>query len=276
MFAAWATISNTQKASSMKSIPHNHGSFHKKSLPVLTCSKKPPILNTVKFIVMSSSDTPTLRRKILDCARRLMITDGYTDLSMRKIANEVGCSATSIYLYFDNKDALLHALIEEGFDLLMKACYQVLERDSGTLAKLLDMLNAYIQFAIDQPEYYSVMFSLRPAQMSRYPADKFRKARKGIELTAELLKQAEKEGIIESGQDTYLLAWYMWSNMHGGVMLMLSQRLDVKIEPREFVRTIVERTLSSLLQDVELMKKIRLEDDLVPTPKMRVRPHIPC
>lgn len=219
---------------------------------------------------MSTENTPTLRRKILDCSRRLMITEGYADLSMRKIANEVGCSATSIYLYFDNKDALLHALIEEGFDLLMKSCYEVLGKDTGTLEKLLNMLNAYIQFALDQPEYYSVMFSLRPAQMSRYPAQKFRKARKGIELTAELLKQAEKEGFIQAGQDTYLLAWYMWSNMHGGIMLMLSQRLDVKIEPKEFVRTIVERTLGSLLSNVELIEQVRMDDDLVPTPKMRV------
>ena len=65
----------------------------------------------------STSDGPEngdLRRRILDTARHQLVQDGYQDLSMRKIASAIGYSATSIYLYFDSKDALLHALIHEG------------------------------------------------------------------------------------------------------------------------------------------------------------------
>ena len=59
-----------------------------------------------------------LRRLILDHARRLLVSDGYDALSMRKIAASAGCSATSIYLHFESKDALTHALISEGMGRL--------------------------------------------------------------------------------------------------------------------------------------------------------------
>jgi len=62
-----------------------------------------------------------LRRLILDTARHLLVQDGYSNLSMRKIASEIDYSATSIYLYFDNKDVLLHALIDEGMKQLFEA-----------------------------------------------------------------------------------------------------------------------------------------------------------
>ena len=60
--------------------------------------------------------TTDLRRSLMDEARRMLLSDGYTSLSMRKLAKSVGCTATSIYLYFSNKDALIHALIDEGME----------------------------------------------------------------------------------------------------------------------------------------------------------------
>ncbi|MDX1502000.1 MAG: helix-turn-helix domain-containing protein, partial [Thermoanaerobaculia bacterium] len=52
------------------------------------------------------SNGSDLRRTILDRTRHLLVEEGYNNLSMRKIARAVGCSATSIYLHFENKDAL--------------------------------------------------------------------------------------------------------------------------------------------------------------------------
>ena len=57
-----------------------------------------------------------LKQAIFDEALRLLESEGFSGLSTRKIASRVGCTATSIYLYFDNKDALVHALIAEGFE----------------------------------------------------------------------------------------------------------------------------------------------------------------
>ena len=77
-----------------------------------------------------------LRRLILDEARHLMINRGYHSLSMRKIASKAGCSATSIYLYFRNKDDLLHALIEEGFEMLRQRLIETAAANSEPIMRI--------------------------------------------------------------------------------------------------------------------------------------------
>ena len=55
------------------------------------------------------------RREILDSAREVFINDGYDRFSMRKLAEKIDYSPTTIYIYFKNKDDLLFALCEDFF-----------------------------------------------------------------------------------------------------------------------------------------------------------------
>src|SRR6266849_4925164 len=59
-----------------------------------------------------------MRSAILDAARSLCFEGGTDAVSARKIAKEVGCSATAIYLYYRNIDDVLHHLRMEGHALL--------------------------------------------------------------------------------------------------------------------------------------------------------------
>src|SRR5688572_7345354 len=61
-----------------------------------------------------------LKRAILDAARRLCLSDGIDGVSARKVAREVGCSATAIYLYYRNFDEVLHHLRMEGHAVLSR------------------------------------------------------------------------------------------------------------------------------------------------------------
>ncbi len=62
-----------------------------------------------------------LRRAILDAARELFVAEGYDAVTMRKIADRIEYSPTTIYLHFKDKDEILLCLSEEGFTLL-RAC----------------------------------------------------------------------------------------------------------------------------------------------------------
>lgn len=52
----------------------------------------------------------TFRREILDAARELFINEGYEKFTMRKLAQKIGYSPTTIYIYFKGKDDLLLAI----------------------------------------------------------------------------------------------------------------------------------------------------------------------
>jgi AcrR family transcriptional regulator len=186
-----------------------------------------------------------LRRAILDTTRHLLVAEGYNNLSMRKIARAVGCSATSIYLHFENKDALFHALIDEGMDQLHE---RLLAADVPTapVAERLEVLcRTYIDFGLENPEYYEVMFMLHPERMDRYPAEKYRRARRNLELFAEMLQSGTEAGLfdLEAGEAD-VAASVLWTLLHGAVALLIAHRVDVRIDRQDYVEAVLRHALN--------------------------------
>lgn len=59
-----------------------------------------------------------LRQRILDAAREMFRNEEYSQVSLRKIAEQIEYSPTTIYLYFRDKQHLVMELVAEGFELL--------------------------------------------------------------------------------------------------------------------------------------------------------------
>ncbi|MCP4092354.1 MAG: TetR/AcrR family transcriptional regulator [Planctomycetes bacterium] len=186
-----------------------------------------------------------LRSRILEQARVLLLKEGYSAVSMRKIAKAVGCTPTSIYIYFDNKDALIHALIEEGMELLAGDLAKASAPDSEPRARFRGTCLAFLEFGIQNPEYYQIMFLLHPEKMERYPTDKYRRARRNLELFADILREVRSG----SSFDPMLSATVLWSLLHGAISLHLAQRLDVGMPASTFIDQVVEHAESMLLPE---------------------------
>jgi AcrR family transcriptional regulator len=195
---------------------------------------------------MSRDPDSGLQRIILDTARQLLTTVGYAQLSMRKIANKIGYSATSIYLYYGNKDELVHALIDEGVDLLYEELKAANEKSKDPLERLRDMCVAYIRFGLDRPEYYEIMYVLHPEYITRYPAEKYRKARRNLEMMASAITDGVIGGKFES-TDPVLSANMAWAQLHGGVTLLSSERVDKRISEDTLIRASCSQIIRSLL-----------------------------
>ena len=185
-----------------------------------------------------------LRQAILDTARRLLVADGYDRLSMRRIASAVGCSATSIYLHFANKDALTHALISEGMDRLHAALSASVGPDS--VATLDALCRTYVRFGLDNPEVYQILFQLHPERMARYPAEQYRRARRNIEVFATALFQGASEGRLRAQPTADVAANVLWTALHGLVSLLLAERIDVRLAGDAFVEAAVWQALAGL------------------------------
>lgn len=193
----------------------------------------------------SSSNNGDLRRLILDTTRHLLVQEGYQNMSMRKIAREIDYSATSIYLYFDNKDALLHALIHEGMMQLYDAlCDAADAHPEDPIARLEALCRCSIDFGLDNPEYYEIMFQLRPERMERYPAEKYRQARRNLELFADALTDGMAQAVLYT-DDARVSASTIWASLHGTVSLLLAERVDVRIDREDFIEAAIQQTLRS-------------------------------
>lgn len=163
---------------------------------------------------------------ILAAAMKLFVEKGVEKTSMRTIATSIGYSAGNVYLYFNNKAEILHALHSRGFQKLRDS-FMVLQLVADPLERIKAMGRVYLQFAADNPHLYNLMFtSMEP--MTHLDADCSENWVEGAGTF-----QALKDTIIEclnkayfAGHDVESMSFLMWSTVHGMASLSNAQRLD--------------------------------------------------
>ena len=193
---------------------------------------------------MESNSSNSLRSRILEATRRIVIGDGYAALSMRSLAREIGCSATAIYLHFDGKDALIHSLIDEGMRRLNEVLTRAAQLEVEPVRRVESMLRAYVAFGLENPEYYEIMFMLHPRPLGRYPAENYRRARRNLDIIADVVFAAS--GQPPSADVGRRTATSVWSSVHGVVSLILAGRVDAAVSTESLVDEVVQRALSGL------------------------------
>lgn len=99
-----------------------------------------------------------LRQEILEAARDLFAKQGYENVSMRKIAEKIDYSPTTIYLYFQDKDELCRSICEETFTKLVKQFGDIVARTSDPIEQLRRVGHAYVEFGLSHPNHYKVTF----------------------------------------------------------------------------------------------------------------------
>src|SRR5262245_31840128 len=99
-----------------------------------------------------------MRQRIIDAARRLFVTEGYERTTIRRIAEEIEYTPGAIYSYFKDKDAILYALHQYGFEQLGRKMSEAVVGAADPLEQLARIGRAYTAFARDNPEMYDLMF----------------------------------------------------------------------------------------------------------------------
>src|SRR5215203_6880104 len=100
-----------------------------------------------------------VREAILDAARDLFTSEGYRNVSIRKIAELVEYSPAAIYSYFPSKDDIFFAIAEEGFQLLYGDRAQFCELETlRPVERLRAIFWGFYQFSCKQPQYFALMF----------------------------------------------------------------------------------------------------------------------
>src|SRR5271168_762495 len=101
-----------------------------------------------------------LRDEILDAARDLFLREGYENVSMRRIADKIEYSPTTIYLYFQDKQELLENVCKETFARLVQRMTKIMEQPGDPVERLKRGLVAYIEFGIENPHHYRATFMM--------------------------------------------------------------------------------------------------------------------
>lgn len=170
-----------------------------------------------------------MRDKVLNAARQLLLADGIGGFTMRKLADRVGYTPTALYYHFEDKDAVLQALMDADCMALRKGLDRA-GKVEDPIDRLRVMCAAYIDFALKNSDVYTFMMLLRrDADIVLDPAN----VRKGdpAQDGYAFLKQAAADGIADSRfrpefTDPDQLAQIIWSGVHGLVSLHLTLGKD--------------------------------------------------
>ncbi|MBO0800166.1 MAG: TetR/AcrR family transcriptional regulator [Blastocatellia bacterium] len=181
-----------------------------------------------------------LRRTILRAAGELFLEHGYEGFSMRRVAERIGYSATTIYRYYEDKDDLLFAVVHEGFTEFARRLTVAAESTANPLKRLEALGRAYVRFGLDAPIYYQMMFMQR--------ADLIFQSRKkqsppmigSFNTLRDAVRAAMDAGVMKRG-DVDVYSHVIWSVVHGITSLALAN-------PPMFTAEAVEKSTSLALK----------------------------
>jgi AcrR family transcriptional regulator len=158
-----------------------------------------------------------LRDDILDAAEGLLIRTGSEDaVSIRAVADRVGCTAPSIYRHFDDKQHLIFEVCARHFARLNDVVADAVAGNVDPLDALRQAAKAYVRFGVENPEHYRIMFMGRHDLTPQEYADE-----RMLETGAFGGLVAIVQACIDSGRlrpgldDAVAVAHALWAVVHG-------------------------------------------------------------
>jgi AcrR family transcriptional regulator len=164
-----------------------------------------------------------LRAALLEVATDMIAEAGIDSLTMRALSQRIGVSRTAPYRHFEDKAALLAGVAEEGFKRLHERMQTAIDQEEDILARFRKLGVTYIQFAVDHPTHYQLMFGRETAVHEAYP--NLEAAGKAVfDLLVMTIQQAQTEHKIKAG-DPRNLALVAWATVHGVASLVINQQI---------------------------------------------------
>ena len=174
-----------------------------------------------------------MRRRILDAAKKLYIEEGFEKVQIRNIAEAIEYSPGTIYLYFKDKDEILHALHNEGFEELYRRQLTTLSI-KDPLERLRQHAKVYVQFGLENPEYYDLMFIERGPAKKIEELQEWEVGLRTYRFLEENIKACIEAGVF-GGKDFQAATFAMWAFVHGMVSLVIRRTPPIPPEELEIL-----------------------------------------
>lgn len=175
-----------------------------------------------------------LKTLILDSARKLFVEKGVAQTTIRSIAQDIDYSVGTVYVYFRDKNAILNELHILGFMQLGKQ-FDVLRHVADPLERLIAMGRLYIEFALENPDMYELMFTLKAPMevLNASDEEEWKEGTSAFTFLKTTVENCISKGHFK-GHHPEPLTFMIWSLVHGMCSLHISNRtIGVRLEPAD-------------------------------------------
>ncbi|MFC4335543.1 TetR/AcrR family transcriptional regulator [Salininema proteolyticum] len=144
------------------------------------------------------------RERLVRAAMKLVEEQGVKALSTRAVCEEAGVQAPALYRLFGDKEGLLDAVAEAGFERYLGA-KKALEGSDDALADLRSGWDGHVRFGLENPDLYRLMFGRVTAEgMVRGPMGEAKAMLRS--LVGRIAAQGELTVDVETAADLILSA----------------------------------------------------------------------
>jgi len=161
---------------------------------------------------LRDDEIEAFRSRLCDAAERRFAEQGVEGVSLRGLADDLGCSRATPYRYFENKQDILAAVRTRAFEALADTCESVLADEPDPERRLAALGRTYLRFARAEPHAYRVAFEVGQPDATKYPALVKQQVRAWQTIRG-AVQFAWESGALEG--DPQLISRLYWAALHG-------------------------------------------------------------
>ena len=164
------------------------------------------------------------RQSILATARELFLLKGFEATTIRNIAEKIEYSPSTIYQHFKDKNEIFYTIHSEAFAELVRYL-NASEMHRNPMDQLIALGQIYIQFALENPELYDLMFIMEaPIDFLNYLEDaNWIEGKMAFDYLKSVIANCIQQGLIKE-TDLESLSYLIWSTVHGLVTISIRKR----------------------------------------------------
>lgn len=191
-----------------------------------------------------SQEKGDVRQEILDAAREMFVKEGYANVSMRKIADKIGYSPTTIYLYFKDKSDLLHQICEESFAQLARNIISIQNLSANSLEKLRMGMREYINFGLKHPSHYEVIF-IMPIKSPVGDGYENSQGKVAFETLWNNVSDCMNDKLLKNNEID-LISQTLWAGIHGITSLLITHCDFPFVEREKLIDNVIETLIAGI------------------------------
>jgi AcrR family transcriptional regulator len=188
------------------------------------------------------SDKDNLRQEIMDAARELFVAEGYASVSMRKIADKINYSPTTIYIYFNDKTDLLHQICEQTFARLAQNVKAIQRLSDNPLEKLRSGMREYVHFGLKHPSQYEIVFITPLPGINELEFDETN-GKIAFDTMRDVVVECVSAKLLKS-QDVELISQTLWAGIHGLTSVLIKHNGFPFVERDKLIDNLIDTLIA--------------------------------
>jgi AcrR family transcriptional regulator len=197
-----------------------------------------------------SRERDTVRRKILDAARTLFLNESYSNVSMRKIAEQIEYSPGAIYSYFSSKEEIFFSLAEDGLQNVRTHCS--VASSGSPLDRVREAFWRFYTFSKEQPEYFSLIFVDNAVPRISRDWERFSSMRELRQEIEHDIQQCLDEGVFPGVSAPGAVFRLLWTAAYGVAVFRLSHRLGPGEDSDALAHDLLDAAIAGLRHGIEM------------------------